>query len=98
MNRNLDQRRRRHLTGSVTMAESQIIQGSWEDIVARADEFRGRDDLMLIVPATSQHIGDRATQSLADAMKDYIGSVHLGDANLSENTGQKFANLLAENY
>lgn len=77
----------------------QMIQGSWEDIAAHAEELKGRTDLMLIVPAESvERNGHEPPKNLLDAMKDYIGSSHYGDANLSVNTGEKFGKLLAEKY
>ena len=36
--------------------------------------------------------------NLAEALKGYIGTAHFGEANLSEETGKKFAHLLAEKH
>ena len=78
---------------------AQVIQGSWEDIVAHAEELKGRSDLLLIVPAEGTGLnGKEAPINLLDVMKDYIGSADYGDANLSVNTGEKFSKLLAEKY
>lgn len=81
------------------MEEPQVIQGSWEDLAAHAEEFRGRNDLLLIVPARANaQNGGQPPQNLAEALKDYVGSSHYGDADLSERTGEKFAKLLAAKY
>ena len=81
------------------MAGPQVIQGSWEDIATHAEDLKGRDDLLLIVPAQKgKDSGAEHSPNLAQAMKDYIGSFDFGDANLSENTGEKFAKLLADKY
>ncbi len=70
------------------MAQLQIIQGSWEDIVTHAEELKGRTDLLLIVPSEGAELnGEKSPQNLLEAMKDYIGSSDYGDANLSVNTG-----------
>jgi hypothetical protein len=79
------------------MALPQVIQGSWEEIAAHAEELRGRDDLVLIVPEHQEkQNGSQNSENLLDAMKDYIEASHYEDANLSVNTGKKFAKLLVE--
>jgi hypothetical protein len=81
------------------MAQPQVIQGSWEEIVSHAEQLKGRTDLLLIVPDDgAERNGEPAPQNLLEAMKDYIGSADYGDANLSVNTGQKFSKLLSEKY
>ena len=79
------------------MSNAQVIQGTWEEIASHATELSGRDDLVLIVPAhhaVGAHV--ESPMNLAEQMKDYIGSIDLGDANLSENTGEKFTQLLVQ--
>ena len=79
------------------MANVQVIQGTWEEIASHADELSGRDDLVLIVPAHADSgTSVETSMDLAEQMADYIGSIDLGDANLSENTGEKFTKLLVQ--
>ena len=78
------------------MARAQIFGGAWEEIASHAARFKGRNDLLLIVPEQQPTESEEAPPSLAEAMKDYIGSFNFGEANLSENSGEKFAHLLAE--
>ena len=48
-----------------------------------------------IIPAhASKEPEPLNTMNLAELMKDYVGSIDLGDANLSEDTGAKFTDLL----
>ena len=77
------------------MALPQVIQGSWKEIAAHAAQLGDRDDLLLIVPArTHDQNGAEAPTRLADAMKEYVGTSNYGDANLSEDTSRKSAEML----
>jgi len=79
------------------MANALVIQGTWEEIASHADELSGRDGLVLIVPANADSgTSAQTAMDLAEQMKDYIGSIDLGDANLSEDTGEKFTKLLVQ--
>lgn len=82
------------------MVQPLVIQGSWEEISARAEEFKDRDDLLLIVPgALEAKIGSvKEGMSLAEALKGRTGLVSFEPSDLSEDTGKKFANLLAEKH
>ncbi len=81
------------------MSNAQVFQGTWEEIASHAAELSGRDDLVLIVPAhPASGAPLQSPMDLAEQMKDYIGSIDLGDANLSENTGEKFAQLLVQSH
>jgi hypothetical protein len=80
------------------MAQPQLIQGSWEELSARADEFKDRKDLILIVPGEAR-ANPGVTEdgmSLAEALKGRTGLVSFEPADLSEETGKKFAALLLE--
>lgn len=79
------------------MSNAQAIQGTWEEIASHAADLSGRDDLVLIVPANSAgRMPAEPAMDLAEQMKDCIGSIDLGDAYLSENTGEKFTQLLVQ--
>ena len=82
------------------MAQPHLIQGSWEELCARADEFKGRNDLLLIIPgeAEAKNGGAKASMSLAEALKGRTGVVSFEPTDLSEDTGKKFADLLAEKH
>jgi hypothetical protein len=85
--------------GGSIMTGTQVFEGSWEEISAHADDLKDRDDLMLIVPSRGRAANDAGRpRNLAEAMKGYIGSCDFGDANLSVNTSEKYAKLLAERY
>lgn len=82
------------------MAQPQLIQGSWKDLCARAEEFKDRDDLMLIIPgdAETKNGTIKADMSLAEALKGRTGLVSFEPSDLSEDTGKKFAALLLEKH
>jgi len=79
------------------MAKPQLFQGTWEEISAHAEEFKGRKDLTLIVPRDDEP--DKVEfegVSLAEALKGRTGLVSFEPADLSQDTGKKFAALLAQ--
>jgi len=82
------------------MAQAQLIQGSWEELSARAEEFKHRNDLMLIVPGDTEVVSDTnpKTVSLAEVLKGRTGLVSFEPSDLSEDTGKKFADLLIEKH
>lgn len=82
------------------MAQPQLIQGSWEEISARAVEFKDRNDLLLIIPGEvdQKHGISKQDMTLAEALKGRTGLVSFEPTDLSENTGQKFTDLLVEQY
>ena len=82
------------------MAPPQLIQGSWEELSARAEEFKDRNDLMLIIPADVEAKNGtvREGMSLAEALKGRTGLVSFEPTDLSEDTGRKFAALLVEKH
>jgi len=82
------------------MVQPLVIQGSWEEISARAEEFKDRNDLLLIVPAASETQNGIVKEgiSLAEALKGRTGLVSFEPSDLSKNTGKKFASLLTEKH
>ena len=80
------------------MALPQWIQGSWEEISARAEEFKNRDDLILIIPGDAETKNGTIKEgiSLAEALKGRTGLVSFDPTDLSEDTGKKFAALMVE--
>jgi hypothetical protein len=83
------------------MAQPKMIEGTGEELQDYLKQVP-RERFRLI------HLsGDEAVQgvenglngqSLAEALKGYIGTADFGDANLSEDTGKKFADLLVEKH
>ena len=79
---------------------AQILEGTWDEIAAHANSLRKYDRLTLIIPTDNgaESARNGADETLADALKDYIGSFNFGDAHLSEDSGQKFAQMLIEKH
>lgn len=77
-----------------------ILEGTWDEIAAHAELLRKYGRLTLIIPtdngAGSARNGEG--ESLSDALKDYIGSFNFGDANLSDDSGKKFAHMLMDKH
>ena len=82
------------------MAGPQLIQGTWQELSARAEGYKDRSDLMLIIPGDVEEKSGAipAGMSLAEALKGKTGLVSFEPTDLSENTGKKFADLLAEKH
>ena len=76
--------------------EPLVFEGRWEDVKQHEAEFVGQQVRVIVSPANGQSPDiSNPPQNLAEALKDYIGSANYGDANLSEDTSRKFADLLA---
>lgn len=82
------------------MAQPQLIQGSWKELSARADEFKDRNDLLLIVPgdAAPKNGTHKEGMTLAEALQGKTGMVSFEPTDLSEDTGKKFTDLLVEKH
>lgn len=82
------------------MAQPQLIQGSWDELCARADEFKNRKDLLLIVPGDGDAKNGAVKEgiTLAEALNGRTGRVSFEPSDLSEDTGKKFAALLVEKH
>ncbi|MCW3096296.1 MAG: hypothetical protein JWL77_1914 [Chthonomonadaceae bacterium] len=82
------------------MAQTQLIQGSWEELSAHAEEFKNRSDLMLIIPGDAEAKNGTVKEgmNLAEALKGRTGLVSFEPTDLSEDTGKKFADLLVERH
>ena len=82
------------------MAQPLLIQGTWEELSVRAEEFKDRRDLMLIVPGDPDVKNSALKEgvSLAEALKGRTGIVSFEPTNLSENMGRKFTDLLVEKH
>lgn len=83
------------------MAQPKMIEGTGEELQDYLKQVpRERFRLIRILEeATPPTNGNgQKGQSLAEALQGYIGTANFGEANLSENTGKKFAQLLVEKH
>ena len=82
------------------VAQPKMIEGTGEELqVYLRRTPRDRFRLIRISEEAPNSDGDDQTdRSLAEALQGYIGSASFGDANLSEDTGRKFARLLVEKH
>jgi len=80
------------------MAKPQVFQGSWDELSARAEGYKDRSDLTLIIPGEDdeKQAARREPQTLAEALSGKIGLVSFDPPDLSQDTGKRFAALLAE--
>ncbi|MGK7927287.1 MAG: hypothetical protein AB4290_18925 [Spirulina sp.] len=74
----------------------QTLEGTWEEILARASELTGKRVRLTILEEESR---DRPpTQSLAQLLQGRVGRVSFQPPNLSERTSETFTDLLVEKY
>ena len=84
------------------MTELPVMEGTWEEVAVHAAELRGRRVRLTVLPdddekgTTSGEIS--AQPEIPEAFAGLIGGFHFGDANLSENTGEKFTDLLVRKH
>jgi hypothetical protein len=85
------------------MAQPKVYEGTWEELSTHAEEFRNVPKLTLIVPADTENGMEtdgktEPARTLAERLKGRVGLFDFGDANLSEDTGRKFTELLVEKH
>lgn len=83
------------------MAEQQVIEGTWEEVTGRAAELRGRRVRVTVLPDDEKEAMNgaaRAQPEIPEAFAGLVGGFHFGDANLSEDTGEKFTDLLVQKH
>lgn len=83
------------------MAQPKVYEGTWKELSVHAEEFRDLPKLTLIVPAPTEkgvETNGKAAVTLAERLKGRVGLFDFGDANLSEDTGRKFTELLVEKH
>jgi hypothetical protein len=80
------------------MAQIQSIEGIWEELALRADEFHGKTLRLTIVSEENPLSLHDEPQNLAEYLGDFIGAVAGSGANNSEDTGSKFTAHLHEKY
>jgi hypothetical protein len=76
--------------------KQKILEGTWEEILLHASELSGQRVRLTILtdPVSSRPL----TESLDKLLQGRVGRVCFQPSNLSERTGQAFADLLAAKY
>ena len=77
------------------MAKPQVIQGTWDELCAQAERFKDRPNLTLIIPGDEDSDTRSAPRTLEEALRGKTGLLSFDPPDLSEDTGKKFAALLA---
>lgn len=80
---------------------TKMLEGSWEEIAARASEWQGRQVRLEVLDAPSQN-GSVAPEEDGltpyERVKHIIGSVEGGPDDLGERSEEYFAQLMDEKY
>lgn len=84
------------------MADVPTIEGTYEELLAMLASFP-REQRFRLIPLTpvqeesNEEKGDVTEEpSLAELFAGRVGRFHFGEANLSQKSGSKFADLMAE--
>ncbi len=77
----------------------QLLEGTWDEVreqmADRTDEFRAYGKLRLLVFPEDENAPDTEEgPTLAEMLAGRAGKFHFGAADLSEDSGEKFAALL----
>ena len=78
---------------------SQIIEGTWEEIAARADELRGKQLRVEVVDAAiAREAEAQKQQRLHAAIERLIGTIPDLPPDLSERTEEYYAQIMDEKH
>ena len=78
---------------------SQIIEGTWEEIAARAEELRGKKLRVTVLEITNQPETEAEKQArLQQALKPLLGTIDNLPPDLSERAEEYFAQIMDEKY
>ncbi len=83
------------------MAQPQVYEGTAEEIAEqlRDSKLTGRYRAILVPEDGAELNGNEETgETLLERLKGRVGRFDFGGVNLSEDTGQKFTELLAEKH
>ena len=83
------------------MVQPQIFEGTADEIAEqiRSGNLTGRlRAIVLPEDASGLSGGEGITETLLERLKGRVGRFDLGGANLSEDTGRKFAEMLVEKH
>lgn len=75
-----------------------IYEGKWEEIASHASELKGRQVRLTVLDQISDEGQISPCHSLAEALKGKVGIIEGASPNLSNHTGEKFAELIEEKY
>jgi len=84
----------------------ELLEGTWEEIAAHSEEFKGRRLQVLILPekkaaqaknGVAQN-GEKQPQSLAEALAGRIGTVSFGPEDGSERVEEIWGEYVEEKY
>ena len=78
---------------------SQTIEGTWEEIAARADELRGKKLRVTVLELPRQSETEAEKQArLQRALKPLMGTIDNLPPDLSERAEEYFAQIMDEKY
>jgi hypothetical protein len=83
------------------MAAPQVYEGTAEEIAEQLRESNLTGRLRAVVMpenGVGTNGAEEQGETLAERLKGRVGRFDFGDANLSEDTGKKFADLLVEKH
>ncbi len=76
--------------------EQRTFEGTWEEILLHEPELIGRRVKLTVL--ANQDASLQNTTALDQVLKGRVGRVHFQPSNLSERTGEAFADLLEDQY
>ncbi len=75
-----------------------IYEGTWEEIASHSSELTGRRVRLTVLDQISEDKKTSPDYSLAEALKGKIGIIEGTSPDLSNHTGEKFAELMQEKH
>ncbi|WP_199341776.1 hypothetical protein [Nostoc punctiforme] len=74
------------------MMTQQVFEGTWEEILQHGSELAGQRVRLTIL--TSETASQPVEENLGKLLQGRVGKVHFQPSNLSEHTGEAFADFL----
>ncbi len=74
----------------------QIFEGTWEEILQHASELAGQRVRLTILTAETANLP--VEENLGKLLQGRVGKVYFEPSNLSEHTGEAFAELLENKH
>lgn len=88
------------MTERITDEPERVLEGTWEDVVQRAAELKGRRVKILVYSQDKETEGTdtpNGPRNLLEALGDYVGAGSSGGGEpLSEDTGKRFTDYLVQ--
>jgi hypothetical protein len=78
----------------------QVLEGTWDELAEHADELRHHKNLRLIIEPDDEPKDESngVQQTLAERFAGRVGQCSFEPSDLSERTGEVYAELLAKKY